>query len=36
MGAMNHKYLGYAILAAIAVLAAWAATTAPAPFLLHH
>jgi hypothetical protein len=36
MGAMNRKYVGYAILVAIAVLAAWAATTPPAPFLLHH
>ena len=30
---MNNKYMGYVILIAIAVLAAWAATTAPAPFL---
>jgi hypothetical protein len=32
---VKNDYVGYAILFAIAVLAAWAATTAPMPFLNH-
>jgi hypothetical protein len=30
---MTNKYVGYAILVAIAVIAAWAATTAPTPLI---
>jgi hypothetical protein len=30
---MKGDYIGYALLAAIVVLAAWAATTTPMPFL---
>ena len=32
---VKNEYAGYAILLAIAALAAWAATTAPMPFLNH-
>jgi hypothetical protein len=30
---MTNKYVGYAILIAIAVIAAWAATTSPTPLI---
>ncbi len=32
---MKNNYIGYAILFAIVLLAAWAATTTPMPFLNH-